>query len=100
MARAVCLAVLGSLSLPAPTPLLPPGAGVRGAWVPLGPGLYLNPLHEALGSRRCECSLAVVLCLRVSLLGIIEFVVFSKIYMVLGEISAVLLNTTILVLPS
>ena len=43
MARAGCLAVLGSLSLPAPTPLLPPGAGVRGARDPLGRGLYLTP---------------------------------------------------------
>ena len=43
VAAAGCLAVLGSLSLPAPTPLLPPGAGVRGARVPPGCGLYLTP---------------------------------------------------------
>ena len=43
MARAGCLAVLGSLSLPAPTPLFLPGAGVRGAQVPPGCGLYLAP---------------------------------------------------------
>ena len=42
MARAGCLAVLGSLSLPAPTPLLPLGVGGRGAWVPRGWGLYLT----------------------------------------------------------
>ena len=43
MARAGYLAVLGSLSLPTVTPLLLPGAGVWGAWVPLGHGLYLTP---------------------------------------------------------
>ena len=43
MARAGCLAVLGSLSLPALTPLLPPGAGMRDARVPPGRGLYLTP---------------------------------------------------------
>ena len=43
MAGAGCLAVLGSLSLPALTPLLPPGAEVRGAQVPPGRGLYLTP---------------------------------------------------------
>ena len=43
MARAGCLAVLGSLSLPAPTPLLPPGAGVRGARVLPDRSLYLTP---------------------------------------------------------
>ena len=42
MAVAGCLAVLGSLSLPAPTPLLLPGAGGRGAQVPPGRGLYLR----------------------------------------------------------
>ena len=43
MAGAGCSAVLGSLSLPAPTPLLPPGAGVRGTRVLPGWGLYLSP---------------------------------------------------------
>ena len=37
-----------------------------------------------LSSHRCKCSLAVVLCLLVSLLGVVVFVVFSNIYMVLG----------------
>ena len=83
MARAGCLAVLGSLSLPAPTPLLPPGAGVKGAQV-LPRRLVSYPLHKVLGSRRYKCSLAVVLYLLVSLLGIVVFVEFSKIYMVLG----------------
>ena len=43
MARAGYLAVLGSLSLPAPTPLLPLGAWVRGARVLPGCSLYLTP---------------------------------------------------------
>ena len=43
MAGAGCSAVLGFLSLPALTPLLPPGAGGRGARVPPGRGLYLTP---------------------------------------------------------
>ena len=41
MAGAGCSAVLGSL--PALTPLLPPGAGVRGARVQPGQGLYPTP---------------------------------------------------------
>ena len=52
------------------------------------PPLVSYPLREALGSRS---SLAVVLCLLVSLLGRVVFVVFSKIYMVWEEISAALL---------
>ena len=43
MARTGCLAVLGSLSLPALTPLLLPEARVRGALVLLGQDLYLTP---------------------------------------------------------
>ena len=38
------------------------------------------PFHQALGSFRCGCNLAVVLCLLVSLLGTVVFVVFSKVY--------------------
>ena len=48
------------------------------------PGLVSYPLCEVLGSHRCGCGLDVVLCLLVSLLGRVVFVVFSKIYMVLG----------------
>ena len=51
---------------------------------PARPGLVSYPLREVLGSCRCRCSLAVVLCLLVSLLGIAVFVVFSKIYVFLG----------------
>ena len=43
MAGAGCSAVLGSFSLSALTPLLPPGIGGRGARVPPGRGLYLTP---------------------------------------------------------
>ena len=43
VARTRCLAVLGSLSLSALTPLHQPGAGLRGAQVPPGCGLYLTP---------------------------------------------------------
>ena len=42
IARAGCLAVLGSLSFPSPTPLLLLGVGVRGTQVLLGQGLYLT----------------------------------------------------------
>ena len=48
------------------------------------PGLVSYPFHQTLGSLTCECSLAVVLCLPVSLLGLVVFVIFSKIYMFLG----------------
>ena len=53
--------------------------------------LVFNPFYEVLGSHRCGCSLAVGLCLLVSLLGIVVFVVFSKIYMFWEDISAALL---------
>ena len=43
ISRAGLSAVLGSLSLPALTPLLLLGAGVRGTRVLLGHGLYLTP---------------------------------------------------------
>ena len=46
--------------------------------------LVSYPFHQALGSLKCVFSLAVVLCLLVSLLGLVVFVVFSKIYMFLG----------------
>ena len=47
---------------------------------PARPGLVSYPFHQVLGSRRCGCSLAVGLCLLVSLLGLVVFVVFSKIH--------------------
>ena len=43
MAGAGCSAVLSSLSFPAPTLLLLPGAGVWGARFPPSQGLYLTP---------------------------------------------------------
>ena len=51
---------------------------------PTRPGLVSYPLCEVLGSCGCGCRLAVVVYLLVSLLGIVVFVVFSKIYMFLG----------------
>ena len=93
MAGAGCSAVLGSLSLPALTPLHPGRSG------PAGPGLVSYPFHQALGSRRCGCSLAVVLCVLVSLLGIVVFVVFIKIYMFLGGDPHCPTHTAILALP-
>ena len=62
----------------------PAGSWGEGHLGPAGPGLVSYPSHQALGSHTCGCSLAVVLCLLVSLLGLVVFVVFSKIYMVLG----------------
>ena len=47
---------------------------------PTGPLLVSYPFHQALGSCTCGCSLTIVLCLLVSLLGLVVFVVFSKIY--------------------
>ena len=51
---------------------------------PTGLKLVSYSFHQALGSRSCGCSLAVVLCLLVSLLGLVVFVVVAKIYMFLG----------------
>ena len=100
MTRAGFLAVLGSHSLSALTllPLVGWG-GVRGHSGPTGPWLVSYPLHKALGFRRCTCSLAVVLYLLVSLLGIVVFVVFSKIYIVLGGDFHCSTHAAILALP-
>ena len=73
MAGAGCLAVLDSLSLPAPTPLLPLGAGGRGACVPPGWGLYLIPFAW----RWFLTGVDVVLSPLVSILGRVVFVIFS-----------------------
>ena len=87
IARAGYLAVLCFHSLPAPTPFLPLGSWEAGSGEhsgPAGPRLVSYPLREVLSSRRCRCSLAVVLYPLVSLLDVVLFVGFSKIYMVLG----------------
>jgi len=83
VAGAGCSAVLGSVSLPLCLffSCRELGKGHSGhAWL----GILSYPFHQALGSRWCSCSLAVVLCLLVSLLGLFEFVVFSKIYVIMG----------------
>ena len=79
-----CSAVLGSLSLPADSspPTRGQGEGCSG---PTGPGLVSYPLPEVLGSHRCGCGLDVVLCPLVSILGRVVFVIFSCIYVVLGN---------------
>ena len=83
--RAGYLAVLCFHFLPTVSPFLPPGGWVGGsARVLLGHGFVSYPLREMLTSHRCRCSLAVVLYLLVSHLGIVVFVVFSKLYMVWG----------------
>ena len=76
MAGAGCLAVLGSLSLPADSspPARSWGEERSGS---TGLGFVSYPLHEALGSRRCGCGLDVVLCLLVFILGRVVFVIFS-----------------------
>ena len=100
MARAGYLAFLGSHSLPGLTPLLPLVAGVRGPRVPpAGLGLVSYPLRDVLCSRRCGCSLALVLYLLVPVLGIVVFVVFSKICMFLGGDAHCPTHATILALP-
>ena len=77
----------------------PTGSWGEGRSGPAGLRLVSYPLHQALGSCGCGCSLAVVLCLLVSLLGIVVFVVFSKIYIFLGGDSYCPTHAAILVLP-
>ena len=55
MARSGCLAVLGSFSLPAPTPLLPPGAGVRGLRAALLPRGLGHPNFPGIPSCWPKC---------------------------------------------
>ena len=62
----------------------PAGSWGEGRLGPAEPRLVSYPLREALGSHRYRCSLAVMLYLLVSLLGIVVFVLFFKICMVLG----------------
>ena len=78
-----CSAFLSSLSLPADSS--PPARGWgEGCLGPARLGLVSYPLREVLGSRRCGCGLAVVVCPLVSILGRVVFVIFSWIYVVLG----------------
>ena len=65
------------LPLPPSSDFSPPaGSWGEGRSGPARPRLVSYPLRKALGSRGCGCSLAVVLCLLVSLLGLVVFVVF------------------------
>ena len=60
-------------------PLPPAGSWGEACLGPAEPRVVSYPFHQALGSHTCRCSQAVVLCLLVSLLGLVAFVVFSKI---------------------
>ena len=83
ISRADYLAVLGFHSLPALTPFFLLGSGIGGRSGPAELQLISYLLSVMLSSCRCRCILAVVLYLLVSLLGIVVFVVFSKVYMFL-----------------
>ena len=87
-----------------PSPSCSDSSPPAGSWGevcsgPAGPGLVSYPFHQALGARTYGCSLAVVLCLLVSLLGLVVFVVFSKIYMFLGGDSHCPTHAAMLALP-
>ena len=76
----------------------PAGSWGEGRSGPAGLWLVSYPFRQVLGSRKCGCSLAVVLCLLVSLLGLVVFVVFSKIYIILGDFCCCT-HAAVLVLP-